>query len=90
MFKELLSGSEIRVSTLAFSLVCTLSVYLFVVIFNIFKPIEITMVTLILDSLKGALGFLVAGVCGNGLVSVGKDAVVAKMGNTKDVSTTVE
>jgi len=90
MFKELLSGSEIRISTLAFGFVFILFTYLFVVIFNVFKPIEITLLTLILDNLKGVLGFLVAGVCGNGIVSVGKDAVVAKMGNVKDNSATVE
>lgn len=81
MWRELLSGSEIRVSTLAVVLVCTTLIYLFIVVFCIVTGHKIPELEFILDNLKGVLGFLTAGVIGNGAISVGKCLVDAKTSN---------
>jgi hypothetical protein len=78
LWKELLSGSEIRVSTLAVVLVATALVYLFVIVFSIVTGYKIPELSLVLESLKSVMGFMTAGVIGNGAVSVGKGFVDAK------------
>ncbi|MCE5220046.1 MAG: hypothetical protein LLF98_01960 [Clostridium sp.] len=84
MWKELLSGSEIRISTLAFLLITTAVVYLFICLFSILTSYKIPELQFILDSIKGVMGFLTAGVIGNGCVSVGKGFVEAKSGISKE------
>ena len=80
IFQQMVSGSEIRVSTLAICLLSSLMVYLFIILFAILTKFNIPELNMVLESLKIIIGIFSAGVIGNGMVSVGKGFVDAKSG----------